>query len=101
MHGLDNRVSRSIISDSSFVTWSHDVLIKRILSIFSSKPGLLVTSERYVRRHKGARVHKHGSSLELVRGFNSPGNVLAENICSKTINRIVCLLDDIFVKQLN
>ena len=61
VHGLHNCVAImtfTISVTSSFITSVRDVLIKRILSMLSSKPGLLVPSERYVRRNSGGRVHK-------------------------------------------
>jgi hypothetical protein len=55
---LDIRVP-IFIGYSLFITSVYDVLMKRILSILSSKPGLLVPSEWHVRRNKASRVHEN------------------------------------------
>ena len=45
----------------------------------------------------GARIHPNGACLKLVRRFHSPVDILAENISSQAVYRVICFFDDICV----
>jgi hypothetical protein len=97
VHSLDVCISTFIVSDLPSISAVHDILAERVLSILSSKPRLLVSSERHIARGQRTRVNPNRPCLQFVRGFNGPIDILAENICGKTIYCVICFLDNIFI----
>ena len=76
-----------------------DLLLKCVLSHLPSDPGLLIASKRYPRGDNATRVYPYGTCLEFVRRLDSSSDILAENVCSKTIYRVVGLLDNVFIMK--